>query len=96
MLCCFTVIIVAVNCSIECRIPMCSERCASSSVHLDQECQLLKKLELKVSMEDPQGHIIYCVSCILGDGHRLGVEQLYEHKVNIIVEIMTYREALDE
>ena len=85
-----------VNCSIECRIPMCSERCASSSVHLDQECQLLKKLELRVSMEDPEGHIIYCVSCILGVGYRLGVEQLYELKVNIIVEIMTYREALDE
>ena len=51
---------------------MCSERCASSSVHLDQECQLLKKLELKVSLEDPEGHIIYCVSCILGVGHRLG------------------------
>ena len=96
MLCCFTVIIVAVNCSIECRIPMCSERCASSSVHLDQECQLLKKLELKVSMEDPEGHIIYCVSCILGVGYRLGVEQLYKLKVNIIVELLTDHEALSE
>jgi hypothetical protein len=41
---------------------MCSAQCAASIVHVDQECQLLKQFDLKISMDDPEGHVIYCVS----------------------------------
>ena len=50
----------------ECHIPMCSQQCAVSSIHTGQECQLLKKLDLKISPHDAEGHIIYCVSANLG------------------------------
>jgi hypothetical protein len=46
----------------ECRLPMCSAQCAASIVHVGQECQLLKQFDLKISMDDPEGHVIYCVS----------------------------------